>query len=518
MARYGKYRHLLIAAVLLLVLAAAGCSIGSGAVEELLPVSTLVPFTDESQGFSLSYPQEWLRMPDEDLGAAITGFSAPETTYGHNTNITVLHMELPSEMTVDAFFDASKSDLESSAEYTPVSVEELYINDTPSIKYRYEYDSEGLSLTGVRLFQTEGKSGWIVTCISSPEYFDSLEPAFNNVVDSFRLVENESPVISYFTVSPDTISTGQPATLSWAVSGATSVSINPGNESLAPIGTLQISPSATTTYTLTAAAGTEISTGTVNVLVMGSDDALVSYDPVTGRNADIGFRWEQLCLASQYQVQIAKDEGFSLIVFDSGVYEPALSTSPAMLYQAGGRLEAGHTYYWRARVRQAITGQAIHGPWSLPQKFTVSAGLPVSTSYYGLRPLSPGNNCTGCSVKSPAFSWSGLNETTKYRFTLARNADLTDVIIIAETSGTAYTYTGTLDYNTSYFWQVMAIEPALSEPSATFIFITEPEPEVEPVPEIPLPEEPATPLWVWVIIGIGSALIVVVLVFIMQVH
>jgi len=426
-------------------------------------------------------------------------------------------MDLPSEMAVNAFFNSLKQDLESSAEYTPLSVQELQVNDTPSIKYRYEFDSEGLSLAGMRLFQVADKAGWIVTCISTPELFSSLEPAFSNVVDSFYLLEKEpeiSPVISYFTASPGTIVRGQSATLSWAVSGATSVSIHPGNDSLDSIGTQQVSPAATTTYTLTATGDAGTSTGTVSVVVSESGDALVGYDPVTGRNADIGFRWEQLCLASQYQVQIAKDEGFTLIVFDSGVYAPASSTSPAMLYQAGGRLEAGHTYYWRARVRQTITGQSLHSPWSQPQKFTVAAGLPVNTSYYGVRLLSPGNNCTGCSVKSPSFSWSGLNETAKYRFILARNAELTDVIVNAEVYSTAYTYAGTLDYNTSYFWRVMAIEPVPSDPSATFTFITEP--EVVPVPELPQPEKPAvTPLWVWVIIGIGSALIIVVLVFIM---
>jgi hypothetical protein len=373
----------------------------------------------------------------------------------------------------------------------------------------------------MRLFQVAGKSGWIITCISTPELFNSLEPAFDNVVDSFllhgKVPGSSQPVISYFTASPDILRPGQLTTLSWAVSGATSVSIHPGVDNLDPIGTQQVSPAATTAYTLTATSDTGISTSTVNVVVTTSGDIVAGYDPVTGRNSDIGFTWEQLCLASQYQVQIAKDEGFTLIVFDSGIYDPASPTSPAMLYQAGGLLEAGHTYYWRARVRQTATGQSIRSPWSPAQKFTVAAGLPVTTSYYGITLLSPGNNCTGCSAESPSFTWSGLKGISKYRFVLSRNAELTDIVVVADVPGTAYTYTDTLDYGTSYFWRVTAIEPAPSEPSSTFVFITESEVEPVPPPEPPLPETPAvTPLWVWVIIGIGSVLIIVVLVFIMR--
>jgi hypothetical protein len=64
------------------------------------------------------------------------------------------------------------------------------------------------------------------------------------------------PNISSFTVSPSTIQQGQSATLSWgAVTNADSVSIDPGIGGVASPGSRSVSPSATTTYVLSAHCG-----------------------------------------------------------------------------------------------------------------------------------------------------------------------------------------------------------------------------------------------------------------------
>ena len=48
------------------------------------------------------------------------------------------------------------------------------------------------------------------------------------------------------------------------------------------------------------------------VLRMPADGALVGADPVTGRNQQIDLSWEQLCLSTVYELQIAKDRGIYL--------------------------------------------------------------------------------------------------------------------------------------------------------------------------------------------------------------
>ena len=77
-----------------------------------------------------------------------------------------------------------------------------------------------------------------------------------------------APAITSFTASPETITAGTSTTLSWATTGATSVSVSPGTiASVAASGSISLSPSATTTYTLTATNSVGTVTATVTVTV-----------------------------------------------------------------------------------------------------------------------------------------------------------------------------------------------------------------------------------------------------------
>jgi hypothetical protein len=291
-----------------------------------------------------------------------------------------------------------------------------------------------------------------------------------------------------------------------------------------PQGTASQSASTTNTGDTSNSSPEAIATSPVTVTDTPSDETQVGSDPVSGQSQEVNLNWEQLCLSSEYQVQIAKDPGFTIIVLDTGAFAPADSMSPAAYYPAGGRasspsaltpwanLESGHTYYLRVRVRQAATGQHMLSPWSEVKSITIESGLPASSPSYGLQPVYPNNGGINCPVKSASLAWSPLKDTTKYRFVLAKDAAMTQVVKEAEVTTTAYEYDGQLEYGQSYFWKVMALEPAPSDWSATFSFQTEaaPLPPAEPAPQ------PETPLWAWVVIAIGLALLIVIIVFVFR--
>lgn len=91
--------------------------------------------------------------------------------------------------------------------------------------------------------------------------------------------QTSAPTITSFSASPASISGGTNTTLSWATSGATSLTITPGSfTSTSATGSTSLSPSATTTYTLTAtnAAGTATATATVTVTGTGSSAPSIS--------------------------------------------------------------------------------------------------------------------------------------------------------------------------------------------------------------------------------------------------
>jgi len=267
------------------------------------------------------------------------------------------------------------------------------------------------------------------------------------------------------------------------------------------------------------------------VLKSPADGFLVGADPVTGRNQQIDLSWEQLCLATGYLIQIAKDEDFTLKIdptmnsatnIGSVMDEIQIDmdatnmTSPSVWIAPGALPEAGAIYYWHVCVYRSATGQLAWSDWSETRSFTVKAGFIVNTPYYGVQLLAPNNGCIGCKVKPASFSWSPWKEATKYQFDLAKDPEFKSLVVTATTTTTGYEYDGTLDYSTNYFWRVKALEVngqnIPSDWSATFSLQTEAVPE----PPAPAPAESATPLWVWVIIAIGAILVIVTLILVFK--
>jgi hypothetical protein len=80
-----------------------------------------------------------------------------------------------------------------------------------------------------------------------------------------------APNIASFTSSAASTSPGKAVTLSWgAVTNADSVEISPGIGGVATPGSRQVSPSQTTTYTLTARCGSNVATRQVKITVMSA--------------------------------------------------------------------------------------------------------------------------------------------------------------------------------------------------------------------------------------------------------
>ena len=86
---------------------------------------------------------------------------------------------------------------------------------------------------------------------------------------------------------------------------------------------------------------------------------------------------------------------------------------------------------------------------------------------------------------------------------------MAQVVVKEEVPVSAYIYSGKLDWETTYFWQVKAVEPGPSEPSpvSTFTVVSEPTTLATTV------VTPPTPFWIWLIIGILALLDIVIIVF-----
>jgi hypothetical protein len=252
--------------------------------------------------------------------------------------------------------------------------------------------------------------------------------------------------------------------------------------------------------------------------------SVIPVDPKSGRAVEVNFAWRQISYSTVYEFQLAKDIDFHNRVLVNENITPVDQLAPVVYLPAGGlipasgsnidsfaNLESGHTYYWRVRARATVTGEIVRSPWSATMYFTVEAGLPAASLYTTVILSSPTYGAKNVST-TPSFSWSKMSGVTKYEFVLARDATLKQVVVKVNVPTTSYLYDGKLDYNTSYYWQVRAIEPVVSDPSpiGTFSVIAEEKPAA------PVVEQPtATPSWVWCVIAVFAVLAVAMIVFTM---
>jgi len=280
-------------------------------------------------------------------------------------------------------------------------------------------------------------------------------------------------------------------------------------------------------------------------LLSPADGETIPSDPCECIPLPFTIRWDRLCDACSYDIQLALDEDFNEVIFDSRymcpphtetdpccTYRPAEGETPSFYvmgheYDDDMYLICEYTYYWRIRAADAATDQIIHSWWSEPFSFTVAPGPGV-----GVNLIAPENGAAGVALTNIPFSWSEVASADAYNWVLSANSDLSSPIATSEDlTNTAATYTGTaLDYETPYFWQVTAEKEgeviSTSEvgtfttaaagqfccPQCGLCFDTQAELQ-EHIEDM---HAPVTPAWVWVVIAIGAVLVIVVIVLIFR--
>ncbi|MCK4403026.1 MAG: C2H2-type zinc finger protein [Dehalococcoidia bacterium] len=273
-----------------------------------------------------------------------------------------------------------------------------------------------------------------------------------------------------------------------------------------------------------------------------ADGVTVASDPCICANEKFVLEWERLCNACEYDLQISLDDDFTQIVFDNtnlladgrytagpgGFYDPPKNETPTVVIWEDA-IDCNTTYYWRVRSRYAETPETIRSFWSDVWSFTVEAGPTVAIDL-----TAPDDGATKVALTAIGFTWSAVADATNYDFVLSANADLSSPVETKTgVTGTAYTYTGTLDYDTTYFWQVTAMKDGnvfsesnistfTTAPAAVFAcpqcgltFPSEAALKAH-VDEVHAPVEPTTPAWVWIVIGLGAVLVITIIVLIFR--
>jgi len=190
--------------------------------------------------------------------------------------------------------------------------------------------------------------------------------------------------INSFAASSASINQGQQATLSWDVSGAKTITIQPEIGTVGPSGSLQLSPPATVTYTLTATNQAGSTTGSVTITVM----------PISAGKPDLvitDIRLEGATVYYKIKNQGNADAGLS----QSHLYVDNVEQTTDQLEPLAAGVETATSFT----------------NWSWPFQFPLQTNDPTVLAQYALKvcadlentvqEIDEGNNCTTVILGQP---------------------------------------------------------------------------------------------------------------------
>jgi len=264
------------------------------------------------------------------------------------------------------------------------------------------------------------------------------------------------------------------------------------------------------------------------------DGAVIPADPCSCFSVPFTILWDTLCDACSFDIAFALDEAFTMPVGVNGEkgmsYHLVEQDVPAFSILGGelGGLSCETSYYVRVRAADAATGEIIHSWWSDPIEITIAPSVEAGI----ITLVAPAPGALNQPTKNVGFSWNLQATADAFDWVLSKNADLSSPLD-SKTGLTskAATYGNTLDYATTYYWQVKAYnEGALIGTSSVGTFTTAPTGAFCcPIDGLCFDTQAAleahnaaehgaagTPFWVWVVIAIGAVLVIVVIVLIFR--
>ncbi|MDD5590369.1 MAG: PsbP-related protein [Dehalococcoidales bacterium] len=151
-----------------------------------IPSPEFVTYTDETNGFAISYPQNWQSVPQDLLtGRELIAFWDITQEDDIPTYLSVTSEQVSME-DVNVYYQASQEAIETQADgsYVFVSEGEEIINGVPAVKHIFTLSD----IAFIHIYLLDGQTGWIINMWTSPDSFGELEPTLNEIASSFELL------------------------------------------------------------------------------------------------------------------------------------------------------------------------------------------------------------------------------------------------------------------------------------------------------------------------------------------
>ncbi|MFP6856965.1 MAG: LamG-like jellyroll fold domain-containing protein [Roseibacillus sp.] len=258
-------------------------------------------------------------------------------------------------------------------------------------------------------------------------------------ISTVRILANAAPDLASFTTSAGIIRTGDSANLSWVVTGADSLTLDPGAMDVVGLTTISVSPTETTTYTLSATNPFGTSTADVTITVITGPVPAHRYVASTAGNDASGWRDDIG----------TRDWTLTGATYDDPLSSPSPNTNLTAAYFTGGGLSGGATPSFQY---EAFTVEIWLRPGVLSPNYELifetgggQNGLSVLVNEDELRVLGSALNIRTLDLIVPV---SGLNLEDFIQVVVSNNAvggaDAVDVSV-RDTSGNVRTASATAD-------------------------------------------------------------------------
>lgn len=144
--------------------------------------------------------------------------------------------------------------------------------------------------------------------------------------------------------------------------------------------------------------------------------------------------WSSVSGATGYRLMVARDTGFTNVVYDSSI----ITTSRQI-----GPLLSNTQYYWRV----SASNPGGSGPFSVRFGFTTTAALPAPAL------IAPADSAT-IVPQSPLFSWSDVSGATGYHLQVATSTAFTTLLTNDSTITATSAQRGPYPYGARLYWRV----------------------------------------------------------------
>jgi hypothetical protein len=273
-------------------------------------------------------------------------------------------------------------------------------------------------------------------------------------------------------------------------------------------------------------------------------DAIIGINVATGTAQDVVYSWSRLSKATEYDMDIALDDGFTQIVRKERALTSTSSTVvfilgptsaiPTSVNGTGLTLNymLGVTYYWRVRASKPVLS-----PWTAARMFKINQAVPFALTV-------PADGATDVPIQ-PTFVWNKVEGAINYELMVAEDPTFAVIDFSRSLTSNMFKSEETLKYATTYYWRVRGVFepeelvgkkviPGAGTDWEEGVFTTVAAPaekedpivivEKEPAPpaevkviEVPVPQPQAIPSYLlWLIIGIGAVLIIALIVLIVR--